>query len=428
MRRLIARMLGLSLAIALAVSHALAATASQKTFASPEAAAAALVEALSTGDTRGADAILGPAGRKLLHSGDRVADENGLRRFLAAYAARHRLVQESDAKAVLHVGDEDWPLPIPIVRAHGAWRFDTAAAAAEILDRRIGKNELNAIQVCLAIVDAQREYASIDHDGSGVLAYARRLVSTPGKKDGLYWPVASGEPPSPLGPLVARAAEEGYGGAGTAHRRTPYHGYFYRILSAQGSHAKGGARSYLVDGKMLGGFGLVAFPARYGASGIMTFIVDQDGAVYQKNLGAATVQLARKMRSFDPDATWRRVPSADEVGLAGRAHAAGDDDRKMLELARDRGCLLCHAFQAERGAVQAISPPAPSFVQIAKRYEGVQGAEDRLTETVLEGTGPRPADHHWKDKVSSDGMLPNTVEIAPDEARSLVLWILALHR
>lgn len=312
LRRLIARMLGLALAIALSASPALAARPPQKTFASPEAAAQALVEALSAGDTRGARAILGPAGGKLLHSGDRVADEQGLRRFLASYAARHRLVQESDAKAVLRVGEEDWPLPIPIVRTDGAWRFDTAAAAAEILDRRIGKNELNAIQVCLAIVDAQREYASIDHDGSGVPAYARRLVSTPENKDGLYWPVATGEPPSPLGPLVARAAEEGYSGSGTAHRRLPYHGYLYRILSAQGSHAGGGARSYLVDGKMTGGFGLVAFPARYGASGIMTFIVDRDGVVYQKNLGEATAAIARKMRSFDPDATWQRVPTADK--------------------------------------------------------------------------------------------------------------------
>jgi hypothetical protein len=304
----------LAASIALAAPSAWAAAPRERTFATPDAAAQALVDALSTSDTRGAEAILGPAGDKLLHSGDRVADEKGLLRFLAAYAAGHRIVMNGSDKAVLHVGTQDWPLPIPIVRKGGAWYFDTEAAASEILDRRIGKNELSAIQVCLAIVDAEREYAAAAHDKSGVPEYARRLVSTPGEKDGLYWSVQAGEPPSPLGPLVARAAEEGYRTGKAHHHHAPYHGYYYRILTSQGQHARGGARDYLVDGRMIGGFGVIAFPARYGASGVMTFIVDQDGVVYQKDLGAATRAIARRVRSFDPDAGWQRVPAADEHG------------------------------------------------------------------------------------------------------------------
>jgi len=316
--RLLERVAAVALATVLALAYAFAATSAngatltQKSFPSADQAAQAFVEALSTGNTREAEAILGPSGEKLLHSGDTVADDQALLGFLSAYAVRHRLAQEGENKAVLHVGEEDWPLPIPIVRKNGVWRFDTGAAASEILDRRIGRNELDAIQVCLAIVDAQREYASVAHDASGLLAYTRRLVSTPGKQDGLYWPVENGQKPSPLGPLVARASEEGYRRAGTTHRRAPYHGYFYRILTAQGKHARGGARSYLVDEKMLGGFGLVAFPARYGDSAIMTFIVNQDGVIYEKDLGSATSVIAKKMRAFDPDPTWRRVAPADQ--------------------------------------------------------------------------------------------------------------------
>ena len=299
----------LSALVALAVGNE-AAAAEQAVFGGAEEAARALVDALSSSDTRLAEAILGPEGEKLLHSGDPVADLRARQRFVRAYAKQHRLEYRGDDKVVLHVGREDWPWPIPIVRKDAAWHFDSAAGAEEILDRRIGRNELNAIQVCLAIVDAQREYASTDHDGSGVRAFARRLVSSAGAKDGLYWPAGDSEEPSPLGPLAARAVEEGYATSPSGGKPVPYHGYFYRILTGQGEHAKGGAYDYLVDGRMVGGFALVAHPARYGVSGVMTFIVNHDGVVYQKDLGEHTSQLARDMTRFDPDRSWSRVERA----------------------------------------------------------------------------------------------------------------------
>ena len=295
--------------VALAAGGEVLAGPEQKTFASPTQAAQALADALSANDTQSAEAILGPQGEKLLHSGDAVADRNAAQRFLRAYAKQHRLEQQSEAMAILHVGEQDWPFPIPLVRKNGAWLFDTAAGANEILNRRIGRNELNAIQVCLAVVDAQREYASTDHDGSGVRAFARRLVSTPGKKDGLYWPSGSGEPPSPLGPLVARAADEGYPTSAPAGKRVPYHGYYYKMLTGQGPDANGGAYDYLVESRMVGGFALVAYPARYKVSGIMTFIVNHDGTVYEKDLGQDTSELAVSTTSFNPDQTWHRVPA-----------------------------------------------------------------------------------------------------------------------
>jgi hypothetical protein len=285
------------------------AAADQRVFAGAEEATAALVDALSGSDTQLAEAILGSSGEKLLHSGDPVADRNARQRFLRAYTKQHRLEYKGVAKAVLHVGQEDWPWPIPIVRNNGAWLFDSAAGADEILNRRIGKNELSTIQVCLAIVDAQREYASTDHDGSGVRAFARRLVSTAGAKDGLYWPTDDVKESSPLGPLVARAVEEGYSTSPTG-KPVPYHGYFYRMLTGQGEHAKGGSYDYLVDGRMIGGFALVAYPARYGVSGIMTLIVNHDGVVYQKDLGKDSSELARSMTRFDPEQTWSRVENA----------------------------------------------------------------------------------------------------------------------
>ncbi len=293
---------------ALAVGNDVLAGSEQKTFTSPAEAAQAFADALSGSDTQTAQAILGPEGEKLLHSGDPVADRRAAQRFIGAYARQHSLEQISEEVVVLHVGEEHWPFPIPIVRKDGAWAFDTAAGAAEILSRRIGRNELDAIQVCLAVVDAQREYAATDHDGSEVRAFARRFVSTPGKKDGLYWPSASAEKPSPLGPLVARATEEGYPTPGSASRRVPYHGYYYRMLTGQGRDAIGGAYDYLVDSRMVGGFALVAYPARYKVSGIMTFIVNHDGTVYERDLGQDTSELAKTMTTFNPDETWRKVP------------------------------------------------------------------------------------------------------------------------
>jgi hypothetical protein len=283
---------------------AIAAAPRQTTFASPEEATDALAAAAQAGKTSDLEKILGPSGRKLIYSGDRVADKEGREKFVAAYTLKHSIDKQSDTKAILIVSADDWPFPIPLVKQGDAWRFDTKAGADEILNRRIGRNELNAIEVCGAIVDAEHDYASKDRTGSGYLEYAQKFMSSPGKRDGLYWPATAGEE-SPIGPLVVSARAEGYGAKGAHEKRSPYHGYYYRLLKQQGKDAPGGARSYVVNGHMIGGFALVAFPARYGDSGIMTFIVNQDGVVYEKNLGPNTTATARGMTSFNPDASWK---------------------------------------------------------------------------------------------------------------------------
>jgi hypothetical protein len=214
---------------------------------------------------------------------------------------------EGDGTHILFIGNEDWPFPIPLVNKGGQWQFDTSAGLDEILRRRVGRNELSAIQVSLAYVQAQNEYSSLDPAGLGRGVYAQRIISSPRKKDGLYWPSAEGEEPSPLGELAAQAAAEGYKPGSTP---IPYHGYYYRILTRQGASAPGGAYDYLVKGKMIGGFALVAYPAEYGNSGITTFIVNQDGTVFQKDLGPNTTQLARKIESFTPDQTWTKIDAA----------------------------------------------------------------------------------------------------------------------
>lgn len=210
-------------------------------------------------------------------------------------------------KTVLYVGKEDWPFPIPLVKKQGSWRFDTNEGRQELLARRIGRNELSVIQVCLTYVDAQREYALKDRDGDGLLAYAQKFASSPGKKDGLYWEAKEGDEQSPLGPLFAAAQKLGYTAKKPAGKPLPYHGYYYRILKAQGKNAPGGAYDYVVKGKMIGGFALVAYPAQYGSSGIMTFIVNHEGVVYQKNLGQDTEKTAQAMKLFDPDRTWKKA-------------------------------------------------------------------------------------------------------------------------
>lgn len=272
-------------------------------FASPQAAIDALVAAVKSGYADEVAAVLGPKGRDLASSGDPVADETARQRFISAYDESHELKLEGSSRAILRVGKDDFPFPIPIVEDAGAWHFDTKAGAEEILDRRIGENELAAIKVLRAYVDAQHEYAEADHDGKGV-QYAQRLVSSDGKQDGLYWP-ATGDAESPLGPLVGEARAEGY----KAHSDGPhpYHGYLFRILTSQGKDAAGGERDYVIGGRMLGGFGLVATPAEYGNSGVMTFIVNQDGILFQKDLGPDTSELAPAMRSFNPDGSWAKV-------------------------------------------------------------------------------------------------------------------------
>jgi hypothetical protein len=282
--------------------------AKQAEYKSAQEGVDALVAAVKAGSTEGIVAVLGPKGHELASSGDTVADAAARERFKTAYDESHELKQEGDARAVLVIGKEEYPFPIPIIAGGGSWRFDTVAGAQEILDRRIGANELAAIEVMLAYVDAQREYAEVDRDGKGV-QYARKLLSDEGKKGGLYWPTAEGEDESPLGPLVANARAQGYRRAANSSAPAPYHGYVFKILTGQGKEAPGGARDYIVNGRMIGGFGLVAAPAEYGNSGVMTFIVDQDGNVLQKDLGPDSAQIAAAMTEFNPDATWTTAKS-----------------------------------------------------------------------------------------------------------------------
>jgi Protein of unknown function (DUF2950) len=280
------------------------AAAAQVRYSTPDEAITAFIGAVKSGDGRTLIQVLGPDGEAIVYSGDPVADAAARKRVIDAYDAKHQVVKEGDDKVVLIIGPEDWPFPIPLVRKDGAWRFDTAAGRQEILFRRIGRNELNAIQVCLAYVDAQQDYAEKGVAGSGV--YAQRVKSRPGRKDGLYWPAQAGEEASPLGDLAASASAEGY----TVDReRVPYHGYYYRILFRQGANAPGGALDYVVRGKMIGGFALVAYPAEYGNSGVMTFIVNHQGIVYEKDLGPRTSTIAARMTAYDPDKSWRKVES-----------------------------------------------------------------------------------------------------------------------
>jgi Protein of unknown function (DUF2950) len=272
---------------------------------SPEEVYKAMIDALRAGDRTAMLRMLGPDAKDLVSSGDDVADRQAWKRFVEAYDRAHRL-EASDGKIVLVVGTEEYPAPIPLVPDGEGWKFDTAAGREEIRDRRVGRNELSTIQVCLAIVDAQREYYALGAGRTGYLEYAQRMISTPGKRDGLYWPTKPGEPPSPLGELAARARAQGYEGS-QARGRAPFHGYFYRLLTAQGPSAPGGAYDYVVRGHMIGGFGVVAFPARYGESGVMTFIVNHDGVVYQKDLGAATARTADAMKIFNPGPGWQLV-------------------------------------------------------------------------------------------------------------------------
>jgi hypothetical protein len=302
------RALGAALALAVGLQGvALAAPAGQKTFESLDDAVKALVGAFRAGDRKALMEILGPKGEPVISSGDAVEDRAAYQRFVTAYDRTHRL-EGGGGKVILYVGEDDYSLPIPLVPDGPRWYWDTDAGDDEILFRRVGRNELATIEVCLAYVDAQREYYSRSR-ATGLLEYARRLESTKGKRDGLYWETKPGERPSPLGPLVAEARADGYRRPEPG-KRMPYHGYLYRPLFAQGPDAPGGAYDYVVKGHMIGGFGLVAYPATYAVSGIMTFIVSHDGIVYQKDLGPRTAQLANAMKTFNPDSTWRKAEAA----------------------------------------------------------------------------------------------------------------------
>jgi hypothetical protein len=273
-----------------------------RNFLSPEKAVTSLVTAVRGDDMEEMIAVLGPGSRELIFSGDDVADRTGREKFLKAYDRMNMLQKVSADKVTLCIGKDNWPLPIPIVKAGSKWVFDAEQGKQEILNRRIGRNELHVMEVLHAYTDAQHEYASRDC-GGGVVEFAQKLISTQGKRDGLYWEVKKGEKESPLGPLVARAAKEGYADANLS----PFHGYYFKILKSQGKHAQGGAYDYVVKGKMLLGFALVAYPAEYGNSGVMTFIVNQEGIIYEKDLGKDTTRIAEGMKIFDPDKTWKRV-------------------------------------------------------------------------------------------------------------------------
>ena len=288
-----------------AVGIAIGAAARQQTFPSPEEGVRALLDAAKNNDTANLLQVLGPEAQAFINTGDSVSDQASRARFVQAYEEAHTLVQSGDTKVILQVGKDAWPFPIPLVKDNTSWRFDAKAGKEEILNRRIGRNELDVIQVCLAYVDAQREYYMRNPQHVALLQYATKFMSTKGKRDGLYWETTADEPPSPLGPLVAQARKEGY--KRTDGKPTPYHGYYYKMLTGQGAKAPGGAYDYVVRGQMVGGFAMVAYPAQYGSSGIMTFIVNHDGVVYQKDLGPRTAALAQSMTKFNPDETWKKL-------------------------------------------------------------------------------------------------------------------------
>ncbi len=278
----------------------------RKTFTSPEAAFSALLGAAKNNDTRELLSIFGPSGKDIISSGDAVADKEARERFVksAGDAVKFSTVDDSTVLAV--IGKNEWSFPIPLVKSPQGWLFFTEDGKEEIINRRIGRNELSAIQVALAYVDGQYEYAGKDRDGDGVLQYAKKFVSRAGKKDGLYWEAAPGEEASPLGPLFVRATEEGYTFNKKGEKSVPYHGYYFKILKSQGSNAPGGELDYTISNRMVAGFGLVAYPAEYVVSGIMTLIVNQQGIVYEKDLGPKTEEFAKAMTKYDPDKTWKK--------------------------------------------------------------------------------------------------------------------------
>ena len=295
------------IAVSASLSLAFAQDTKQEKFKSPEDAFSALIQATRTNDAAELLAIFGLQGKDIISSGDAVADSIARGRFVKAAGEAVKFEKLDDKTVLPVIGKDACSFPIPIVKSGRAWVFSTEEGRQEILNRRIGRNELNTIQFSLHYVDAQREYVGKDRDGSGVLQYAQRFRSNKGKKDGLYWEASPGEEESPLGPLVARATEEGYTPRKPGEKRVPYHGYYFNILKSQGSNAPGGEMDYVINGKMTAGFGLLAYPAQYGVSGIMTFVVNQQGIIYEKDLGPKTDEAAKAIAKYDPDKTWQKV-------------------------------------------------------------------------------------------------------------------------
>jgi hypothetical protein len=289
------------------VSCTRAASPRYRTFASPEDAVRALVEAAKTGTVEEVVAIFGPEGQELVDSSDPPTARRNREVFTAAVAERWQLVDQGNDSKALVIGNEGWPFPVPLTRDARGWRFDTAAGKEEVLARRIGRNELALFRICRTYVAAQQLYAQHGHDGKSAGLYATTFKSDPGRQNGLYWPAARGQKRSPLGGLLAQAAEEGRVPGPDRQQPTPFHGYYFKILTAQGNNASGGAKNYVIKGEMSGGFALVAWPAQYDVTGVMTFVVNQDGSVREKDLGPETDGAARTMTLYDPDGSWASV-------------------------------------------------------------------------------------------------------------------------
>jgi Protein of unknown function (DUF2950) len=292
-------------------SRSLAQQAGQKTFSSPDEASKAFVMAAQSNDEKALLEILGPAGKQVVYSGDDTEDANSRANFVKRYEELHRLVKEPDGTVTLYIGAHNWPTPIPLVHKGNAWYFDTEAGKKEILYRRIGRNEMSSIHICRGLVAAEKEYYSAQNS-----EYAPKIFSDEGQHNGLYWKAADGEPQSPIGPLVAAAVAQGYV-KGQDGPPTPYRGYYFHILAGQGKDASGGAKSYVVNGKMTAGFAFVAYPAEYRSSGVMTFLVGQDGVVYEKDLGAKTDALAKAMKDYNPNSSWHKVEEPMEEAAGG---------------------------------------------------------------------------------------------------------------
>jgi hypothetical protein len=278
----------------------------QKTYSSPEEASAALHEAVRSADQEALRLVFGPAANEMTSSGDEDEDRRSQQQFVEKYQEMHRLGKEPDGTITIYIGAENWPMPVPLVSKQNRWYFDCDNGKREILFRRIGRNEMQAMDVCRALVEAQKEYSAEPRGGDSVKQYAARFVSDEGKQNGLYWKSDGGKPESPIGPIITYAATEDYQKASITQPKA-FHGYYFRLLNRQGKNAPGGAKSYFVNGKMTRGFAFVAYPAEYGTSGVMTFVVNQDGMMYQKDLGPKSSNQARTLSSYNPDTTWKRV-------------------------------------------------------------------------------------------------------------------------
>jgi hypothetical protein len=278
----------------------------QKTYSSPQEASAALHEAVRSGNQQSLRQVLGPTANEMISSGDEDEDRRSQQQFVEKYQQMHRLGKDRNGRITLYVGAENWPMPVPLVSKRNRWYFDCDNGKREILLRRVGRNEMQAMEVCRALVEAQKDYSAEPREGNSVKQYAARFVSDEGKQNGLYWKAGVGKPESPIGPLVTYASPEDYSKAGIPQPKA-FHGYYFRLLNRQGKNAHGGARSYFVNGKMTRGFAFVAYPAEYGSSGVMTFIINQDGIMYQKDLASNSTNQARTLSSYNPDATWKRV-------------------------------------------------------------------------------------------------------------------------